>query len=70
MCARCPATRPYYPWPDQRPTGGDLGPPPDLGAPDHGSPPPIRWFPPDRPKLRGLFAFRSDDKPRFLMDGR
>jgi hypothetical protein len=72
MCARCPigGRYPFYPWPGQRPTGGDLGPPPDVGAPDHGAAPPIRWFPADVPKPHGLFAFRRDGKPRFLLDGR
>jgi hypothetical protein len=70
MCARCPASRPYYPWPASRPAGGDLGPAPDLGRPDHGAAPPIRWFRVDPPKPRGLLAFRTDDRPKFLCDGR
>jgi hypothetical protein len=72
MCARCPAggTRPYYPWPKSRPQGGDLGPPPDLGMPDHGAAPPIRWFPPPDSPKPGLLSGRSDNKPKFLCDGR
>jgi hypothetical protein len=72
MCARCPigGRYPSYPWPGSRPEGGDLGPPPDFGVPDHGPAPAVEWFPRDVPKPRGLFSFRKDRKPKFLCDGR
>ena len=72
MCARCPVggRYPRYPWPDQRPTGGDLGPPPDLGQPNHGRAPAITWF--WQPSDQGWSWWRGrfDRKPKFICDGR
>ena len=69
MCARCPASRPFYPWPAQRPAAGG-GPPPDLGVPNHGKAPPVRWF--WQPSDQGWSWWRGrfDRKPKFLCDGR
>jgi hypothetical protein len=72
MCDRCPigGRYPSYPWPGQRPAGGDLGPPPDLGWPDRGAPPPIRWFWQPSDQMKSLWRGRWDNRPKFLCDGR
>jgi hypothetical protein len=68
VCDRCPVGNRYpsSAWPGQRPQGGDLGPPPDLGRPDHGAAPPIRWL----VDLGIGRRRRHDGKPAFITDGR
>jgi len=72
MCARCPVGGrwPSYPWPQDRPRAGDLGPAPDLGTPNYGKAPPIRWFPPAVTRKPRWWQGRSDDRPKFITDGR
>jgi len=68
MCARCPANNawPHQTWPAARPAAGDFGGPRDFGVPDHGTAPPIRWFPQPSDQQWSLWRGRWDNRPKVL----